>query len=69
MAESAPRVIRFTPGFQQKLKPLARKYRHIRRALDPVLERSRQDETLGEPISGVGYTVMKLRIKNRDLIS
>lgn len=67
MTESAPRSIRFTPEFQQKLKKLAKKYRQIRKDLNPVLERLIQGETLGEQISGVGYTVMKLRIKNSDI--
>jgi addiction module RelE/StbE family toxin len=66
MPESASRELRFTPEFQRKLKRLAKRYRQIKQDLVPILEQLRQGENLGDQISGVGFRVMKVRVRNSD---
>ncbi|MEO1094587.1 MAG: type II toxin-antitoxin system RelE/ParE family toxin [Cyanobacteria bacterium J06638_28] len=66
MTESKSREILFTPEFQRKLKALSKRYRQIKNDLLPVLESLGQGEILGDQIPGVGFTVMKVRIKNSD---
>jgi len=61
-----PVEIRPTSAFQRQLKELAKKYRQIRRDLQPVLEQLQSGEVLGDQISGVGFPVMKARVRNSD---
>lgn len=58
--------IRFTPEFQRKLKSLVKKYRQISTDLHPVLEQLQLGELIGDQIPGIGFTVMKVRMKNSD---
>lgn len=39
---------------------------NIQADLAPVIERIRMREPIGDQIPGVGFTVMKVRVKNRD---
>jgi addiction module RelE/StbE family toxin len=58
--------IRLTPEFQRKLKALSKKYRQIQLDLQPILEQLQSETLLGDQISGIGHTVMKVRVKNSD---
>lgn len=58
--------IRLTPEFQRKIRTLAKKYRQIQTDIAPILEQLQLRELLGDQIPGVGFTVMKVRIKNSD---
>jgi addiction module RelE/StbE family toxin len=58
--------IRLTSEFQRKLKNLAKKYRQVPNDLQPVLEQLQTGEFLGDQISGVGFRVMKVRVRNSD---
>jgi mRNA-degrading endonuclease RelE of RelBE toxin-antitoxin system len=55
-----------SPTFNRNLRKLAKKYRSIRNDLQPVIEQLEQGELLGDQISGVGYAVFKLRVRNSD---
>jgi mRNA-degrading endonuclease RelE of RelBE toxin-antitoxin system len=55
-----------SPTFNRNLRTLAKKYRSIRSDLQPVIEQLQQGELLGDRISGVGYAVFKLRVRNSD---
>lgn len=66
MTDLEIREIRFTPEFQRKLKALSKRYRQIKNDLLPVFESLSQGEILGDRIPGIGFTVMKVRIKNSD---
>lgn len=55
-----------SPTFERNLKQLAKRYRHIRDDLQPVLERLAAGEILGDAIPGVALPVFKLRLPNRD---
>jgi len=59
--------IEFTPTFKRNLKALAKKYRHIRSDVQPVIEQLQSGVVLGDQVPGVGYTIFKVRIRNRDI--
>jgi len=58
--------IRFTPEFKRALRILSKKYRHIRDDMEPVIDALQAGELPGDQIPGVGYTVFKVRVPNRD---
>lgn len=50
----APVEIEFTQEFKRNLRRLARKYRHIKSDLQPLLEQLDAAQTPGDPIQGAG---------------
>ena len=58
--------IRFSDEFKNSLRKLARKYRSIRKDIQPLLEKLQQGEFQGDRIANIGYTVFKQRVKNSD---
>jgi len=58
--------IRFTPEFKRALRTLAKKYRRIRDDVQPVIDTLQAGELPGDQIPGVGYTIFKVRVPNRD---
>ena len=56
-----------SPTFKRNIKTLGKKYRSIRQDIEPVIKQLQQGELLGDKISGVGYSVFKLRVKNSDV--
>ncbi|MBW4540932.1 MAG: type II toxin-antitoxin system RelE/ParE family toxin [Myxacorys chilensis ATA2-1-KO14] len=50
-----------------RIRTLAKKYRNIRRHIQPIIEQLELGELPGDLISGVGYEVFKLRVKNSDV--
>jgi len=63
-----PVTIKFTPEFKRNLRALAKKYRHIKSDIQPVIERIQEGNFLGDQISRTqGYTIFKVRVKNRDI--
>lgn len=58
--------VQFTPEFKRNLRTLAKKYRHIRDDVAPVIEALQAGEILGDQIPGVGYTLFKVRVPNSD---
>ena len=65
--EPTPLEIKVTREFKRKARFLAKKYRYIQTDLEPILEKLRLGETLGDRISGLKSIVYKLRIKNSDI--
>ena len=61
--------VQLTPEFKRNLRTLAKKYRHIRDDVDPVIEALQAGEILGDQIPGVGYTLFKVRVRNQDSAS
>ena len=51
--------VQFAPEFKRNLRILAKKYRHIRDDVDPVIEALQAGEILGDQIPGVGYTLVE----------
>ena len=58
--------IRFSDEFKNSLRKLAKKYRSIRKDIQPVLEDLQQGKFQGDQITNIGYAVFKQRVKNSD---
>ena len=67
MPQATPIEIKITPEFQRKARFLKKKYRHLQTDLQPILEKLRLGEILGDRIPGLKFVVYKLRIKNSDV--
>ncbi|MDJ0570417.1 MAG: type II toxin-antitoxin system RelE/ParE family toxin [Pleurocapsa sp. MO_192.B19] len=63
----SPIEVEFTAKFKRNLRILAKKYRKIRQDIQPVIEQLQLGKLPGDIVSGVGYTIFKLRIKNSDI--
>ncbi len=66
MAENAYVSIRFTPEFKRNLRTLAKKYRRIRADVQPVIDQLQSGAFVGDQIPRTGYTIFKVRVRNRD---
>ena len=60
-------LVEVTAKFKRNLRILAKKYRSIRNDIQPIIEQLQAGELPGDQISGVGYTIFKLRVKNSDV--
>ncbi|HEX6291931.1 MAG TPA: type II toxin-antitoxin system RelE/ParE family toxin [Herpetosiphonaceae bacterium] len=69
MPNDAPTPVQvyFTPEFKRNVRQLAKKYRHIKTDIQPLIDQLAQRETPGDRIAGVSYRVFKVRVKNSDL--
>lgn len=59
--------IEYTTELKRNLRGLAKKYRHVRSDLQPVIDRLAAGENLGDQVSGTGLTIFKVRLPNRDI--
>ena len=59
--------IEFTPEFKRNLRALSKRYRHIRSDIQPLIEQLEKGEVVGDKITGVKYSVFKVRILNSDI--
>ena len=53
--------------FKRNIKILGKKYRSIRRDIEPVIKQLQNGELPGDKISGIGEQVFKLRVINSDI--
>ncbi len=63
------RQIGFSSQFTREFKRLQKRYHHISQDLSDLLEILKRGETPGDQVPGVGYTVYKVRVLNRDMQS
>src|SRR5438270_4989177 len=63
---ASPLQVTFTPEFKRNLRQLAKKYRHIKSDLQPVLDQLASGSKPGDQVPGVRYEVFKVRAKNSD---
>ncbi|WP_414530605.1 type II toxin-antitoxin system RelE/ParE family toxin [Nodularia chucula] len=59
--------VEVTAKFQRNLRSLVKKYRSIRHDIQPIIQQLQSGELPGDQVSGVGYTIFKLRVKNSDI--
>lgn len=59
-------AIRFTAAFKRNLRHLAKKYRHIRQDIHPLLDALANGEHPGDQIPDIGMPVYKVRVQNID---
>ena len=67
--QSEPPLIQVeaTAKFKRNLRVLSKKYSRIRNDIQPVINQLQLGELPGDQISGIGYTIFKLRVKNSDI--
>jgi len=65
--EKTTTVVRFTPEFKRNLRILAKKYRHIRSDVQPVIEQLQSGNFVGDQIPRTGFTIYKVRVQNSDI--
>lgn len=58
--------VRFTPEFKRNLRALSKRFQHLRSDIEPVIEQLRAGNFIGDQIPRTGYTLYKVRIRNRD---
>jgi len=56
-----------TSRFKKDLSQLAKRYRSIRKDLEPLIEQLKSGEALGDQISGLNNQVFKVRLKNSNI--
>ncbi|HLT46170.1 MAG TPA: type II toxin-antitoxin system RelE/ParE family toxin [Rubricoccaceae bacterium] len=61
-----PVEVLFTSEFKRNLRHLARRYRSIRRDVEPLIERLASGETPGDRVRQTGHVVYKVRVPNSD---
>jgi mRNA-degrading endonuclease RelE of RelBE toxin-antitoxin system len=68
MSEEIPSIqILFADEFKNRVRTLAKRYRSIRDDLQPLINSLQNGNFIGDRISGTGYTVFKIRLKNSDI--
>lgn len=63
---TSPVQVSFTPEFKRNLHKLAKKYRHIKSDLQPILDQLTSGSKPGDQVMGVRHEVFKVRAKNSD---
>lgn len=58
--------VRVALSFKRDLKALRKSYPNIQADIEPTLNEIQSGKTPGDQISGVDYTVYKVRLPNRD---
>jgi mRNA-degrading endonuclease RelE of RelBE toxin-antitoxin system len=58
--------IEYGSAFKRQLQRLARRYRHIKEDVEPLINDLSSGETPGDQVIGTGHTVFKVRVKNSD---
>lgn len=56
-----------TAKFKRDLRVLAKKYRSIRKDIQPIITQIEAGKILGDRVTGIGYTIFKLRVKNSNI--
>ena len=62
-----PVQVEFTPEFKRNLRALAKKYRHIRSDVQPMIDQLRAGGVMGDQVPRTRYTVFKVRVRNSDI--
>lgn len=63
---ASPLPVTFTPEFKRNLRQLAKKYRHIKSDLQPIIDQLTSGSKPGDQVPGVQYEVFKVRARNSD---
>jgi mRNA-degrading endonuclease RelE of RelBE toxin-antitoxin system len=66
-SEPAPVQVSFTLEFKRDLRALAKKYRHIRSDVQPVIDSLQAGNIIGDRVEGTRYVIFKIRVRNSDL--
>ena len=55
-----PVRVEYIPEFKRNLRALAKKYRHIRSDVQPVIDQLRAGEVIGDQVPRTRYTIFKV---------
>ena len=59
--------VEFSQAFKRNLRTLAKRYRHVRSDVQPIVAQLQNGEVVGDQVPRTGYTIFKVRVKNSDL--
>ena len=59
--------VELSETFVRRVRALKKRYRNIRKDIEPVIQPLSLGEVLGDRISGVEAVVYKVRVRNRDI--
>ncbi|MEA1864264.1 MAG: type II toxin-antitoxin system RelE/ParE family toxin [Euryarchaeota archaeon] len=59
--------VEYTQEFKRNLRALAKKYRHIRSDVQPVIDQLQAGEVMGNQVPRTHYTIFKVRVRNSDI--
>ena len=62
-----PVRVEYTPEFKRNLRALAKKYRHVRSDVQPVIDQLQAGEVIGDKVPRTRYTIFKVRVRNSDI--
>ena len=58
--------VEYTSEFKRNLRALAKKYRHIRADVEPVIEQLLAGNLVGDQVPRAEFALFKVRVRNRD---
>jgi mRNA-degrading endonuclease RelE of RelBE toxin-antitoxin system len=61
-----PPPVAYTPEFKRNLRQLAKKYRHIRKDIQPIIDQVAAGARPGDRITGLTHMIFKVRVANSD---
>jgi mRNA-degrading endonuclease RelE of RelBE toxin-antitoxin system len=64
---AGPVLVEYTPEFKRNLRALAKKYRHIRSDVQPVIDQLQAGEVIGDQVPRTRYPIFKVRVRNSDI--
>ena len=67
MNQASQKEVEYTPEVKRNLRALAKKYRHIRSDVQPVIDGLKAGKLMGDQVRGTGYTIFKVRVQNSDI--
>lgn len=62
-----PSEVALSPQFKRDLRTLVKRYRSIRKDIQPLVEKLQAGETPGNQLVGINYEVFKVRLRNSNL--
>ncbi len=65
--ENNPIDIKFTEQFKRNIRQLAKKYRHIKSDIQPIIQQLQLGKFIGVRIPKTGEIIYKVRLKNSDI--
>ena len=60
-------IVETSPEFEKSLRLLRKRYRSIEKDIGPVIKNIEKGQLPGTQISGTGFVVYKVRVRNRDI--
>jgi len=62
-----PVQVEYTPEFKRNLRALAKKYRHIRSDVQPMIDQLQAGAVMGDQVPRTRYAIFKVRVRNSDI--